>query len=108
VTLVELDLFSGRENPRWRLEQQEEAEFAQLVELLQPTLGEIPEPPALGYRGFVVSAPAGVYRAYGGSVETPTGLRRDSRKAAERFLLSTLPPELGDLRRIVDEEIQRP
>ena len=108
MTLVELDVFSGRENPRWHLDRPAEAELRRLVERLPPAVGASPEPPGLGYRGFVVSGPAGPYRVYGSYVQTPTGLRLDSDRTTERLLLSTLPRQLDDLRQVIETEIQPP
>ncbi len=55
---VELDLFSGRPNPRWSLS-------AEQVEELARRLAELPAaepptaPPALGYRGLELTNPEG-------------------------------------------------
>jgi hypothetical protein len=52
---VEIDLFSGRPNPRWRLKNQESAEFLKLFRALPPTeMGTIQD--NLGYRGLIVTA----------------------------------------------------
>lgn len=53
---VELDLFSGRPNPRWELNAEEAATLAdRLRDLPRGLRGG--EPPSLGYRGFVVHNP---------------------------------------------------
>lgn len=47
---VELDVFSGRENPRWTLTAQETARVEELLRGL-PGAPDAP-PPGLGFRGF--------------------------------------------------------
>lgn len=53
---IELDIFSGRPNPRWTLDAAEEREF--LTRLLDRTvpMGPIRSREGLGYRGFVCTA----------------------------------------------------
>lgn len=97
---VELDIFSGRPNPRWTLSAGEEAEL--LTRLLDRSVPLAPitiTDGKLGYRGFIV-------RATGGTAATlqsrglPTGFRvRDGLGAtidpqAERWLLFTGAPSL--------------
>lgn len=54
---VELDLFSGRENPCWDLGQVDAAHLRARKELLQPgRTGVPPVPDGLGYRGLQVTA----------------------------------------------------
>jgi hypothetical protein len=103
--IVELDVFSGRENPQWSLDPDAEARVGELLERLGPP-GAPPEPPGLGYRGFVVSGSAGVYRVYRGHVLTPGGHRSDPARALEGLLLSTLPREFDALRATVEAEIR--
>lgn len=52
---VELDIFSGRPNPRWTLSEAEEKELVNYIlanpaSILPDTLGQA----QLGYRGFIV------------------------------------------------------
>jgi hypothetical protein len=51
---VELDAFSGRENPSWQLTEAERAEFVRRFEELRPATGATWPAPQLGYRGFKV------------------------------------------------------
>ncbi len=84
MTEVELDIFSGRPNPRWRLTATESAELMAL-------LAELPEapgarPPDLGYRGFVIHGGAGgtpgtPLRVFGGSVQAGGRHLADARGA---------------------------
>lgn len=108
MALVELDVFSGRVNPRWSLDRAAEATFDGLVQRLGPTAEDLPDPPGLGYRGFVVSRLTGEYHVYRGFCRTPTDVRSDPGRGVERFLLGTLPAHFENLRAIVDAEIQRP
>jgi hypothetical protein len=107
--LVELDLFSGRPNPRWELDRQARHELKGLLDGLDPALGAFAEPPVLGYRGFrLLRGGSGPSRAYGGRVTTPEGALQDPARAIERFLLDRLPPRFGDLREIVAAELDPP
>jgi hypothetical protein len=50
---VELDVFSGRPNPKWSLGPLEETEFFERMSSLPAAAGSsFPEPPGLGYRGL--------------------------------------------------------
>lgn len=55
---VEIDIFSGRENPSWELSP---AESSELVERIHPLVPIAPsaEENGLGYRGFVILNPEG-------------------------------------------------
>lgn len=98
--LVEIDIFSGRPNPRWRLSEMESTKLTGLIENLDhapssPSLNA----PGLGFRGFRLRDDAGrSWWAYGGFVESSGGWRVDSERLVERFLLDHLPPEYEELR----------
>lgn len=98
---VELDVFSGRPNPRWTLTPPQRDELidqlrAGAVPLLAVDAGE----PRLGYRGFILhfekaelellGAPA----KSGRSVRVRSGLHVDASRVAEAWLLDTTPPEI--------------
>jgi hypothetical protein len=51
---VELDAFSGRENPSWQLTENERSELTKRLDDLRPATGAIWPAPQLGYRGFKV------------------------------------------------------
>jgi hypothetical protein len=60
---VELDVFSGRPNPRWTLMAGRAEEVRELLRDLEPA--DRPQPSGLGYRGFVLTsgeAKASVFR----------------------------------------------
>lgn len=63
---VELDVFSGRPNPRWTLMAGRAAELGQLIRDLEPA--DRPKPPGLGYRGFVLTSGAAKASVFGGVV----------------------------------------
>jgi hypothetical protein len=50
---VQLDVFSGRPNPRWTLSGERARELGERLTGVEPA--EPQEPPALGYRGFLIS-----------------------------------------------------
>lgn len=51
---VELDIFSGRVNPRWPLGH-DELRLLRAVPDQPSVTGETPSPPGLGYRGLVIT-----------------------------------------------------
>jgi hypothetical protein len=106
--VVELDLFSGRSNPRWELDARSRDHLAQLQRRLSPTRAAA-DPPGLGYRGFVWHDGAGgaVSRVYGGYLRTPTATLADPAFSIERYLLERLPAEFGSVRPRVAAEIGR-
>ncbi len=70
--LVELNLFSGRPNPTWRLTAEESSEFLKRFAQLRPTnTGRALE--NLGYRGLIVTGPAGTILGFD-NVEISSGL----------------------------------
>jgi hypothetical protein len=63
---VELDIFSGRENPSWTLAG--EAARTLVQKLSELSSGPVsPEPANLGYRGFVLHVPEGRWRVWNGT-----------------------------------------
>ncbi|MBV9883167.1 MAG: hypothetical protein JO276_09175 [Sphingomonadaceae bacterium] len=96
--LVELDIFSGRPNPRWELDERDRAELQRLQAALAPARGAPPEPPGLGYKGFSYGDASGHCRAFQGHVECPDGPLADPSFSVERFLLDRLPAEFAPLR----------
>jgi|SRR5262245_5774353 len=99
--IVELDVFSGRPNPRWELDGDSAESLRRLIGGLPPTADAPPEPPGLGYRGFVFATERGPTRAYTGYVITPGAVLADPSFSVEHFLLDHLPPALEELRRRV-------
>jgi hypothetical protein len=91
---VELDIFSGRPNPRWTVEADQIAPM--LPDSDTPQLDATGDSPGLGYRGFVLTlgstetgGPA-VYRVYAGEVSVGAGDEQTSfvdEKRLEAWLL---------------------
>jgi hypothetical protein len=96
--LVELDIFSGRPNPRWELDAHDRDALQRLHAGLSPAGAAAPEPPGLGYRGFSYAEAAGPCRAFQGYVRCPGGVLADPSFSVERFLLDLLPAEFAPLR----------
>jgi hypothetical protein len=104
---VEIDIFSGRPNPRWELSETENSELTRLVDRLDPASGSpSPSPPGLGYRGFRLRDTAGAtWLAYGGFIQSPDALIADPHRSVERFLLDRLPATYDDLRSSIESEL---
>ena len=103
--LVELDVFSGRPNPRWELDEVRSQELRQLQSRLKPSRQAHVEPPALGYRGFLYPDVTGRVRAYHGYVKTARAVLADPAFSIERYLLDQVPAEFAALRRRIASEL---
>lgn len=64
---VELDIFSGRPNPVWKLDSAQEAECRRRIAELRLSSAKVAVP-GLGYRGVVVHDQGGALRFYRGHV----------------------------------------
>jgi hypothetical protein len=95
---VELDIFSGRENPRWVLDPSTSNQLLDLHRRLQPGHPSADEPPGLGYRGFLYEIDGWRWRAWKGVVTGPDLVLSDPGLTIERILLAALPPEWTSLR----------
>ncbi len=111
---VVLDIFSGRPNPSWVLPHPLEAELVARLEALRPAPAEdVPEPPGLGYRGFIVQAPLdskflAPVRVYRGMVQRASEKYVDPERQLERWLLDTAGLSLeGNLEGMVRRELER-
>ena len=95
---VELDIFSGRPNPSWILGSNEGAELLQLVRSKSVVATSSSPPPALGYRGFVVTIASGArperLRVWAGTVELDGRHYDDADRTVERYLIRTMPNAL--------------
>jgi hypothetical protein len=105
--LVELDIFSGRPNPRWELDEQTYKELLRLQSRLKPARQAAPEPPGLGYRGFQYADEGGPVRAYHGFVVTSGGVFEDSLFTIELYLLEHVPAEYLEVARRTASELTR-
>ncbi|WP_031068787.1 hypothetical protein [Streptomyces sp. NRRL WC-3742] len=93
--LVEVDLYSGRPNPRFVLAAAVEGELRHRIALLAPTGGTGPPEVGLGYRGLRTQE----FLVFGGLVtvrgaDGPVRWLRDPGRALERWLLDQGAGEL--------------
>src|SRR4051794_13432217 len=96
---VELDIFSGRPNPRWELGEQEAVDLTQAESRLKLSRMRPPEPPGLGYRGFRYTDGLVDRTAFGGFVTKSNGdVLADPAHSIERFHLNKVPDQFRDLR----------
>jgi hypothetical protein len=103
--VVELDVFSGRPNPRWELDEKKGATLTRLEASLHRADRVPPAPPGLGYRGFKYTGPGGINVVYKGFVRTPSGILADPLFAIERFLVGTLPDDFASLAEAITREL---
>lgn len=96
--LVELDIFSGRENPRWTLDEQVAAHLVDVHRSLHATTHRVPEIPGLGYRGFVYAFDDDFWRAWKGFVIGSSLVLADPDQRIERMLVDHLPQAQRPLR----------
>ena len=104
--IVELDVFSGRPNPRWQLDEAGAAELSDLHHHLEVAAARPTEPPGLGYRGFLYSLDGVPWRAWHGFVTSGDRTLADGSRAIERLLLAGLPEEHAYLRPAIGGEIE--
>jgi hypothetical protein len=104
---VELDVFSGRPNPRWELDEPSSRKLRELQSRLTRAREAPAEPPGLGYRGFVYSDAGGQVRVYRGYVRTARAFLADPSFSIERYLLDQMPAAYAALRRRVASELVR-
>lgn len=90
---VELDVFSGRPNPRWSLGSQEETELFERMSSLPAGGGSFDDLPSLGYRGLRLHIITGnrehTVRVGHGLVQIDDDLKADPSSGLERWLLET-------------------
>ena len=103
--LVELDIFSGRPNPVWRLDESAAGEMRRRLAALSPSTAGAADPPGLGYRGFACTDAAETWRAFRGIVSSRKTALADPGKTIERFLLEHLPAEYVNLRPRIAQEL---
>lgn len=104
--LIELDIFSGRPNPRWRLNELAEGTLRQLHQHLWLIHSHPPEPPGLGYRGFSYTLDGTTWRAYKGWAVSSSATLIDRGHTVERLLLEQLPADYAELRPRVLAELE--
>jgi hypothetical protein len=103
--IVELDVFSGRPNPRWELDEPRSQRLLQIQNQLKLSDRAPAELPALGYRGFWYSDENGRVHAFHGYVRTARAVFADPSFSIERYLLDQLPMEFATLRTRITKEL---
>jgi hypothetical protein len=89
-------LFSGQPDPVWEVTPEVVNELEKIWKSLGPWAGLLPQPPALGYRGCILSFNQHKeYFAFGGAVtmkSLPADVtRKDEERIFEKLLLSSAP-----------------
>jgi hypothetical protein len=117
---VEVDLYSGRENPRYTLGPRTVQELARRLEVLPAVSGAVSAREGLGYRGLHLIAvasetPAADIRVSNGVVilrDERSGAERrlgDPRRELERWLIDVGADELGpDLMAVLTADLASP
>jgi len=104
---VEVNLFSGRPNPAWRVTDERAREFLQIWNALPSAPGQTKaaQSTALGYRGCILTGPGeerwlavdGVVTHFEGGVTSGGERRADPARRLEHALMNSAPPgELAD------------
>ena len=101
--LVELDIFSGRPNPRWELDERTARRLKEVHRSLRPAATSAAAKLDLGYRGFAYEVDEKPWRALDGRVFGGDATLEDPDRMVERLLIESLPAELADLRERVAE-----
>lgn len=91
---VELDVFSGRPNPRWELTRATGIQLHALLNELPYSATKLPHPTSLGYRGFIVTSQNHSYRVFQGVVEVDGETFNDPGRRVEKLLLNSMPDSL--------------
>ncbi len=90
-------IFSGRTNPTWNIDKDKSKRLEEIWDSLEPFTGELPSPPILGYRGFILkdTIKNREWFAYGGVVLLKEGgftkSHLDRELRFERILLESAP-----------------
>lgn len=99
--LVELDVFSGQNNPTWNLSEAEYAEVHKRINLLPESASKSLQPlPVLGYRGLIIKqecqhGESVSIRIYRGFVQSKQLNLLDPDRKLEKWLLGTGKDVLG-------------
>lgn len=89
---VVLDIYSGRTNPAWTLNRREITGLGQRLRNLHQETSSLPQPPALGYRGFHLRTSqekmSSLIIVFNDIVQTESGNFLDPARNLERWLIS--------------------
>jgi hypothetical protein len=104
---VELDVFSGRPNPAWQLDDDAAAHVRDAIASLDRAESDRPLPaPGLGYRGFrVTDQTESSFTVFDGVVRTSELSLADPDRRIERLLFANVPPEFADLAQSLAPEV---
>src|SRR5438874_581544 len=84
-------LFSGRPDPAWPVTDTIARRLEEIWGELEPSAGELPAAPPLGYRGCSVRDPQGrTWHAFGGRVVLKAGGASETRADPDRLFERTL------------------
>jgi hypothetical protein len=76
---IELDAFSGRPNPRWAVSERESAHLLKEIASL-PAAADFPNPPDLGFRGYVLHDGDRTIRVFRSRIVVEMGGKRKAYK----------------------------
>jgi len=106
--VIELDIFSGRPNPHWTVDEATATVVRDLVGRVSPTSASPPAAPDLGYRGFVCTDGTDTWRVYRGFVSRAGAVFTDASFSIERVLLQGMPHEYEALHTRVASKLKAP
>lgn len=95
---IELDVFSGRENPSWELSREDAREIIALLRSKNERAAQPHPLKGLGFRGFVITVKRDEheerYLASGPVIELGRQQYLDPESKIERFIVATMPAKL--------------
>lgn len=106
MVVIELDVFSGRPNPRWELDERSVRRLVDIHRQLTAIVRPSAEPPGLGYRGFRYVVDDVAWRAWNATVLGGGLALADPDRSVERLLLDRLPAEYDELRARLATDIE--
>lgn len=112
TTRIELDIFSGRPNPAWRLSSADTETLGRMIEKLARA-EQVALFDGLGYRGFIVTSATPIAGATTITVQneivklSADDFRLDPKRTIERWLLTKAESELpNDVYELAKKEIE--
>jgi hypothetical protein len=95
---IELDIFSGRPNPSWVLEDEDRKKLLKLLSADRSAKDGANDSSELGYRGFFVriTSELGKQEIHvgNGSIEIGRRFYHDAERMLERFIIASMPKDL--------------